>query len=63
MENRAIDILGAYVLFLCLFQATPKHAKKPKTPQDRSLTGFFMELLSRFELLTSSLPTHWDVSK
>lgn len=35
---------------------------KTKTPQTAVLRGF-VELLSRFELETSSLPTHWDVSK
>ena len=31
-------------------------SKQTKTPADRSLWEFFMELLSRFELETSSLP-------
>ena len=30
--------------------------RQSKNPADRSLTGFFLELLSRFELETSSLP-------
>ena len=45
------EAVASELLFICCFCDY-----KSKNPRNRLISGIFMELLTRFELVTSSLP-------